>query len=303
MAVSFNDSDLWVPFNSVVNESPTSIVQVGFSIRSVIDVFNPNVARQKVISELAQIHKTPLLRTISYLDISYDNRGVDITKVRSLTKPQIASIIYNKLRSLQPQLCNGCDSRFSISLSDTSTRKYCITCASPSHNCSSILESKIKHYLCDYCAEFFACDLSYCLSSASVFKTSPSITPSVIETSQKECQIPRDVPLSVEGPNPVGLKGENNKIISLSVSIPPTLPPSPPPPTTALNEEKKSCATMPLTTSSVASPDYSPSPSPLLLTLLPHFLLFPLLILPLHLMLSHLFQPLVLRMVQLLLLL
>ena len=100
MAVSLNDSDLWVPFNSVVNGSDTSNVQYGYSVRSIIDVFDSSAARQKVISELAQIHKTPLLRTISYLDISFDNRGVDITKVRTLTKPQIASIIYNKLRSL-----------------------------------------------------------------------------------------------------------------------------------------------------------------------------------------------------------
>ena len=161
--IGFKDQSI---FKNTMMSCPTSPTKEGSTVRSVFEMFSIKEKQSVVITRIANVHKKPLLETVTFLSPYYDNRKVDIAQVQKLlTKPQIATIIYHQLRRFYPLECNACNACYIISIPDTSChmRKSCFFCGIASHDCEAIVQSKIKDYACAYCSNQNVCNIARCL--------------------------------------------------------------------------------------------------------------------------------------------
>ena len=143
-------------FNSIVNAAPDIPIHGYASIRQVIQSFQWSASRIQNTEKVMANHRYSLNKTIAFLKICHYDKYLDLTKVSNAKKKIVASLIYDKIKSLLPQVCGDCNAQYNIPLDDplSHKRRYCHLCGNPSHDCHDnkiTQNSKFLAWLCPTC--------------------------------------------------------------------------------------------------------------------------------------------------------
>ena len=140
----------------ILLDAPSPTNDQRHCIQEVAKKFNFEKGHSANVSAIAKLAKFTLVQAITLLEITHYNQKIDVKRINRLkSKCTLSEIICNKLNSFFPQICNGCQSEYTIpavnSDQNRNLRRFCEMCGTPSHHCHQIISSEIIHWICHNC--------------------------------------------------------------------------------------------------------------------------------------------------------
>ena len=212
--------------------TPALTKTIRYSVRDVINIFEWTESAKYNIDKISSIHKTSLISTLHFLKIKHNSKVLDVDKVKMCEKNEIATLIYNKIRSYLPQLCSNCNLQFTVPFHDDrqDKRLHCHSCSAPSHDCyvltyPNLPKSSPLVWLCDDCSHSLSSTVVKNLHSTPIL--SPNTVPDSPHTTIPQQSLP--APLPPTPPPAISLSPPDQNNPPESQSPQPDIPLSSPP--------------------------------------------------------------------------
>ena len=210
------------------------------SVRDVIRTFEWSESARYNIDKLASIHKISLINALQFLNIKHYNKMLDIQKMRSCEKNVIATLIFNKMKSLLPQFCPNCNAHFAVPFHDIYQDRlfYCHSCSTPSHDCYTWTHPNIPSsplvWLCDDCSHDLSSTVTKHLDFPPTLRPCTTIPPKIPSCPPPPpppppiatCPTPSDKSLNPSVPDNPAENHSPSPQPETSSSIPPSISPT-----------------------------------------------------------------------------